>query len=110
MHNPTTYLCRRSLATDAHLRIVFATNRMDARRPNVGSFQAVANQPLTSRISFEAEGMGFEPTTPLLGHHISSVAAGQFAYPPGVGRAFIVAGIGLVSTGESAGRWCWRVE
>jgi hypothetical protein len=37
MHNPTTNLCRRSLATDAHSRIVFATNPMGARRPNIGS-------------------------------------------------------------------------
>ena len=59
--------------------------------------QMAENKPNTSRVSFEAEGMGFEPTTPLLGHHISSVAAGQFAYPPGVGRAFIVAGIRAIS-------------
>ena len=49
---------------------------------NESGSQSLKNKPDASFRSFQAEGMGLEPTTPLLGHHISSVAAGQFAYPP----------------------------
>ena len=39
------------------------TGTTAAPKNSIGS-QAVATQPLTSRVSLEAEGMGFEPTTP----------------------------------------------
>ena len=49
-----------AVSDDARDRDKTGTNAVPEN--NCGS-QAVANQPLTSRVSFEAEGKGFEPST-----------------------------------------------
>jgi hypothetical protein len=41
---------------------------------NAAGPQVLVAAALTSPVSFQAEGTGLEPATPLLGHHISSYA------------------------------------